>query len=578
MVGTLSSEVQHVAQAALDFCKSRGGAVPESDMISRLAKTGARGQSSNNCERDLQRIVLSSSKTLDVQIETVQVRMLCAKTMQKKWRSLPCIFPDKLAESVFHYSESLFRHLFLGTEVDATSYWQCVRDRSGWFSNHPASTVPRDQWDKLIPISLYGDEVQSFRNTEGGVVACVAWTPDFAVRMPTMSRYFALCAWPEHYACAETYDDLLRALAPRLSAMCSPTVETFAWRKKGYRFVYSSTQGDLKWIAEKYGFHNFRSNSFCSFCECKKDDPDPSMTIGDFKLTAKHLQTEMNHETFFQRLGKAPEEFSPLFLIAGARMDRIAHDICHSQFLGTGKTLNGSLLTYLCEANAFCAFGGGKYQQCMDAALRHAYKAFCDWQRARKLWVSQPRFTASRLHRTLRTAYPQLSSKAVAGKTISYWLADVCVSWAQRPASSDLDQAVAYCATSYTSMLRAIDESPVVLSQEQAEAVFQHGVQHLQVYAYLNLLSASTVGYQAQNRALWLLLPKHHHMQHMVMECRRSRINPNSFNLLTAESFIGVMGRVSKTCHRTSLSLRVLERYKLLFSLHLRRLARDNGI
>lgn len=113
---------------------------------------------------------------------------------------------------------------------------------------------------------------------------------------------------------------------------------------------------------------------------------------------------------------------------------------------------------------------------------------------------------------------------------------------------------------------------PVLLSEQEATEFYNTGMKHLEIYAYLNTLSASQAavrGHGVTNRALWLLLPKHHHFQHMLENARETRTNPAWYTLLCAESFIGQMGRLARTCHRASLHLRSLERYKLLMALHL---------
>lgn len=40
---------------------------------------------------------------------------------------------------------------------------------------------------------------------------------------------------------------------------------------------------------------------------------------------------------------------SAVYTIPGAHPKRILHDMAHSQYLGTGKTLNGGALVVLCE-------------------------------------------------------------------------------------------------------------------------------------------------------------------------------------------------------------------------------------
>lgn len=114
-------------------------------------------------------------------------------------------------------------------------------------------------------------------------------------------------------------------------------------------------------------------------------------------------------------------------------------------------------------------------------------------------------------------------------------------------------------------------ELPLLLTEEQATNFYQTAMKHLEVYSHLNKLSAAQAqvrGHGVLNRALWIILPKHHHFMHMAEDVRQCRINANWYTLLTAESYIGHMGRLAKTCHRKSLHFRALQRYKLLMALH----------
>ena len=110
-----------------------------------------------------------------------------------------------------------------------------------------------------------------------------------------------------------------------------------------------------------------------------------------------------------------------------------------------------------------------------------------------------------------------------------------------------------------------------MLQPHEAAEFYDKGMLHLRTYAYLNGASQKQQhvrGHGVENRALWQLLPKHHHMMHMCEDVRDNLINANWYTLLCAESFIGVIGRVTRTCHRASLPLRSLQRYKLLLALH----------
>ena len=510
---------------------------------------------------------------MDVEIEYINVSLFNPKTQEEKQRPFPVIFPDKLATAMLEHSEERFRDTFLGEGGDATMYWQHIRTHCEWFRGHPAFNRNPENDGKMIALSLYGDEVQSFRNTEGGLVACIGWSTDFGAGRGPLSRYFLVCILPEHYTTKRTFHDIYKALAKCVAHMCDESVQ-HPWTEKGYSFIYSSTQGDLKWLNDQFSFHNSRANQFCTMCQCCKNHIDISMTLGDFRPTAHHIQTRLDHDGWAASIGMNPADWHPILEIPGCRADRFMHDVLHSQLLGTGKVLNGSVLTFLCESGYFQPFkmGFGKYDLCLDSRLREAYGNFCSWKKMMGIDVNQPRFTCARLGRRMRTHYPCLSAKGAASKALSFWLSELATEHANRVGASQLDKTVATCALSYGEVLRLLDVLPALLTHEQAVEFREKGLLHLQCYSALNRMSQaqqSQRGHGVQNKALWLLLPKHHHFHHMLDETVSSQVNPSWCTLLCAESWIGIMGRISRTCHRSSLSLRALQKYKLVLALHL---------
>ena len=135
-----------------------------------------------------------------------------------------------------------------------------------------------------------------------------------------------------------------------------------------------------------------------------------------------------------------------------------------------------------------------------------------------------------------------LSSKAIAGKVLSFWLAAKSKEFALRDGASELDGAVWTCVWAYCALLKDLEEFPFLLSADQARAVQEHGLLHLRTYAWLRTQS-SLAGRGAPNKSLWLMLPKHHHLQHTLSTSFKERVNPLYFALMSAESFVGSIGR-----------------------------------
>ena len=76
-------------------------------------------------------------------------------------------------------------------------------------------------------------------------------------------------------------------------------------------------------------------------------------------------------------------------------------------------------------------------------------------------------------------------------------------------------------------------------------------------------------------RRCWLLLPKLHHLWHLSWDTLQNRVNPKTCLLLSAESFIGDIGRVARSCHRSTVSIRTLERWAVKMALKIEALKEE---
>ena len=228
------------------------------------------------------------------------------------------------------------------------------------------------------------------------------------------------------------------------------------------------------------------------------------------------------------------------------------------------------MLTYLCERGWFGELAGS-YEQALGSLLNTAFKAFATWNRQQTKPVTHPRFTPARLCRKGRTFFPSLNAKGAASKALSYWLADAATHFASQPQATNLDKECAKCMVTYAEMLKVIDASPLLLDEATARRMYHLGMIHLQTYSSLRHKSSRTLGAHSANRNCWLLLPKHHHMLHMLTDTiLRDRLNPRYQTLFCAESFVGAIGRMAKACHRASLPRRLLQRYKIRFGMMMR--------
>lgn len=289
-------EVREIAESAVSWCKQRAGTVPPNDLVQRISQCGTAGKHKSNCERDLHRVIRSVSNAVDVDIDHIKVRLWDHKDGREVWGSLPVIWPDKLASALYARGESIFQRCFAPRPSEIESYWKHVEQHCRWFDDHPGRQAANKK--RLLPFCLYGDEINAFRNAENGSICVLGFGSDLAYGNPALERYYLFTAFSEHNSTENTFDDILKALVPRLRYMFEET--SFNWCSAGWRWTYSSTQGDLKFITDRYGLHNFRKNRICDLCECVKTDDNVAMTLADFRETAAYRATQYTHQDYTQ--------------------------------------------------------------------------------------------------------------------------------------------------------------------------------------------------------------------------------------------------------------------------------------
>ena len=285
------------------MCNHYGAHVPPDALVSKLSRIAASGEQPSNAERDLH--VILQKMALNIDLEEVSVRMWDPKQSCIVRAKIPVLMPDKVAAAIWELGKDVFHDVFLGdfSRSDVKKYWDHVHSTSEWFRDHPAAAYPREG---LIPLSLYGDEVQTYKGSEVGTIMVLAWCSDFAYNRSALHRYMLIATYSEYLACDETYDDLMGAVCDNVIKMVG-NQESYPWSGE-FQFMFSSNQGDLKFLLNNHHVHPYKNNGFCSWCLCTKSDPagDVGMTLGDFRETATHRSTLISHEQYMQ--STAPHE------------------------------------------------------------------------------------------------------------------------------------------------------------------------------------------------------------------------------------------------------------------------------
>ena len=276
----------------MQWCERTGGVVTKTDLVGKISTLGTSGKHAKNCERDFHTLLKSFQKRLGVPISSAKARFYSHTTASVEWQEISVIYPDDMAAALFAKGHKVWRHTMFGglSSEEVQSFWTHCRETCDWAKGSPSHDYPLPS--KLIPMSLYGDDIAAFKGSETGQITVLAWSSDFSFRNSSVTRYWPIAIYPEYAATEDTYNDIMSEVVPRIQSMLDLTM-LHDWSTEGYAFMMSSLQGDLKFIRDQYGLHDYRANSFCSLCGVvkKSEAGNLSMTLGDFRENADHASS-----------------------------------------------------------------------------------------------------------------------------------------------------------------------------------------------------------------------------------------------------------------------------------------------
>ena len=221
--------------------------MPKTDLVGKLSRLAASGKHRQNAERDLQRAIKKFGRSAGVEVNYAKVRLLDPVSSQTYNASLPVLDPVSLATAIWSEGQEIFAELFLGCmgHEGAKEFWQNARSNCSWFQ---ASRIPEEAKGGLLPISLYGDDVEAYHSAEAGAVSAIGWSCDFSYKDSAMLQMWLVTVYAEYCASVHTHNDLLEHLLPRLQHLCDPFAP-HPWHAAGFRFILTGVRGDLKWLS-----------------------------------------------------------------------------------------------------------------------------------------------------------------------------------------------------------------------------------------------------------------------------------------------------------------------------------------
>ncbi|CAE7249221.1 unnamed protein product, partial [Symbiodinium necroappetens] len=241
-----AASVQVTADRAVKWSASIGGKVAGKDLVWKFSKLAASGKHPQNSERDLQAAVRKFGLKMNVKIEEAPVRLYNPSTETIYEAKLPMICPVSFATAIWREGPDLFESIFMGAEgkAGAQRFWTNARENASWFK---AAAIPESSYPGLLPIYLYGDDVDAYRNSESGAVSAIGWGCDFGYKNEAMLQTLLLCVYAEYTACEHTHDDIMLYACEKFKQMADPHIN-HPWHFGGFKFMLCSCRGDLKWI------------------------------------------------------------------------------------------------------------------------------------------------------------------------------------------------------------------------------------------------------------------------------------------------------------------------------------------
>ena len=311
-----ATEVQQIALAAV-----QSGA--DKVDLNQLASLGAHGNSPQNAQRDLTRLVFPDVLTPNT--VTVQVPLMAADGV--KLRDYDMMLPHDWVAAVA--AKGLLGKL-MGTE-SSTLFWEQQDFRNNPQLRQCASFLRSIDFkeDVVIPMLLHGDGAPHTETDSLVVVSMRSILATLSVQMSqllllampkacmvdgSMQNVWKTLVW-SFTALAEGVHPSKDADGRQYANMENRTAEQeqrhlLAGQPLGgtvrVRGVLMVLSGDIEWFCQQFNFPYAMSNSPCAFCKCDNIQKNSKIPFTDFSVTAKWKDTLLSPGELQDKFGKHP--------------------------------------------------------------------------------------------------------------------------------------------------------------------------------------------------------------------------------------------------------------------------------
>jgi len=315
-----------------------------------------------------------------------------------------------------------------------------------------------------------------------------------------------------------------------LTAQCG---ELFA---SGRTLWFAAWKADLDARRKLHMEHkNFLARYICMYdCACQDFAP---LHFADLRRTSEWRQTLMSAEVILSD----PECRAPYRNLPGWNPFLNRYDGMHTFFhAGVLSDSVASCLIELCREGKFGPMP-------LEFQLVRASREFATYAHNQRLFIDSghrpKRFTRRKLGFAKNTDAPSLSDtyKCSHCRQFTYWLHEVTSN--SHPAHSEYSQTRALLFASFCKFQEVCKKSWVVLTPEERDEAYKHGVKFLDAYFYLWSTNA------AARCKFYRCRPKTHCADHIVSELIHGFINPRADECWLDEDLMRVVRDVYSGTH-----------------------------
>ena len=305
-------------------------------------------------------------------------------------------------------------------------------------------------------------------------------------------------------------------------------------------FAYCvAVRGDWKFLKETFHFkRHYNTVNLCWMCLASKSAANEGYLYTNFKRDCLWRSS-----MYVQDPWVVP---SVLMQLHGFNIRMIKVDLLHVFYLGVGRDMLGSVLKLLVQKNGF--FVGRTIADRMKSATS-MLKGFCRTQRKS---VRFRNFSRKRL-KWKSSAYPELKCKASDVSTTLAWLA---YTFEHTVAPSCYDDLGIFIWAANTFCKVFVDGQDPLSDDDRALAS-----ESLKLFINLYLTLARDAF--DHDLYLWKIRPKFHLLCHLQIQLEEFSVcrNPKAFATWMDEDMVKNIMRVKAKTHKTTSTVRTLQRY-----------------